>query len=160
MQFMVVYHPGPEGLALNPPLRWQHGPTAGVKLLGGWVSIAGNTGRLEDGRTFIAIEGDTIQAVNGFVNWMRPFTRGIEVLPVTDYLPTLRAYEARDPEQRARAVGVTDADWQHQTELFKRYAAAKTPAEAVEIWRNASGLGGGKDILDALRARQELDHQH
>lgn len=157
MQFMVVYHPGPEGLALNPPLRWQHGPTPGVKLLGGWVSTAAAP-TPADQRTFIAIEADSIQAVNGFVGWMRPFARGIEVLPVTDYLPTLKAYEARDPEQAVIAnPNLSPEQVQQQRALQRRFMAAKTPAEALEIWRNTAGPGGGKDTLDALRIRQELD---
>ena len=32
------YHPGPDGLYINVPLRWQHGGTPGVNVMGAWVA--------------------------------------------------------------------------------------------------------------------------
>src|SRR5713101_1288050 len=99
MQFMVVYHAGPEGLAPNVPLRWQHGPTPGVTVVAAWVStaIVGDGGEaLEEGRSYVVIETDTALALAAFTNYMRPYVRKIEVRPVFDYLPYTKAYEAKD----------------------------------------------------------------
>ncbi|MSQ15372.1 MAG: hypothetical protein EXR50_05870 [Dehalococcoidia bacterium] len=160
MQFMVVYHAGPEGLGPNVPLRWQHGPTPGVTVVSAWVSAAivgdGSEG-LAEGRTYVVIETDSYQGLAAYTNYMRPYVRQIEVRVVNDYLPQTKAYEAKDTEQVPRAPNATDEQRRRQLEFAKRYIAAASPGEALEIWRNTSGLGGGKDILEALKMRQELD---
>jgi len=160
MQFMIVYHPGPEGLGINVPLRSQHGATPGVKVIAAWVdnTSSGDSGEdLTGGRTYIVIETDTAQRVNAFIYWMRPYTRKIEVRPVTDYLPAMQVYEAKDPGKWPPTPALSDEQRQQFLGLLKCYVTAATSAEAVEIWRSTSGILGGKDLLDALRMRQELD---
>lgn len=158
MQFMVVYHAGPEGLPAVVPLRWQHGPTPGVTLVAAWVSNvitgSGEEG-LADARTYVVIETDTVQALGAFVNWIAPFVR-VEVRPVSDYMAQMKAYWSKDPEQWPVAPGQSDEQRHQMLEAFRRYTAAGSPAEALEIWRNTR-VGGGKDVVDAMRIRSELD---
>lgn len=157
MLYMVVYHTGPEGLALNPPLRFQHGATPGCKVVGAWTHTNPESGDLRDQRTWIVIDADTPPAAAAYVAYMRPFVPQIEMRAVNDYLPGIKAHEARDPELTAVNPAVTPEVRQQTIAQQRRYIAAKTPLEALEIWRNTAGPGGGKDALDARRIRRELD---
>lgn len=157
MQFMAVFHFAPEGGGPYVAARWQHGPTPGVTVHSAWVSNSvpwGDTDEaLESGRTFIAFDADTPGAVAQFVNYLQLVSSKIEVWPVTDYMPAMRAYESGDTGQWEFPSGVPQQQRARQLELFKQYQQAATTDEAVEMWRE-SGVAAGTAIRTARR-RQE-----
>ena len=154
MLFMAVFHPGPMGLAPAVPMRWQHGPTPGVTVHGAWISAGFGTETLADQRVFIVFECEAERA-GDFVNYLRPVYPTIEIRTVTDYMPSMRAYEVRDPEQRPRGPNVTDDQWRVGTENIKRYIEAPTPAEALRIWMETAGPVGGAQAVRQLQLMRE-----
>ena len=154
MLFMAVFHAGAEGLGSAVPARWQHGPTPGVDVVGGWVSAAawGNTGEGQgSGRTFIVFEAETPNQVGNFANYLHLVYSHIEVWPVFDYLPLLKAYEARDPEQFG-LPGAPEEQTRRQRELARQYMAAPNPVEAVRIWQESPEA---TLAVETARVRQE-----
>ncbi len=141
MLLLAIFHAGPMGLAPNVPLRWQHGPTPGVTVRGAWVSSGLGTEKPTDHRTFVLFECEP-PAIAGFINYMRPYCPAIEVLQVADYLPQMRAYEARDPELAPFLANATDDLRRAAVEHTKRYIEAPTPADALRIWLETEALPG------------------
>ena len=162
MLLLAIFHGGPMGLAPYVPLRWQHGSTAGVTVHGAWVSAGMGTEKLSDGRTFILFECEP-QAIGGFVNYLKPYSPAIEVLQVADYLPQMRAYEARDPELTPSLARLDGEARRSAVEQTRRYIGAKTPAEALRLWLETEplpGVGivgaGGAELVRALARAQQL----
>lgn len=163
MLFMAVFHAGPYGLGTLVPARWQHGPTPGVKVIGAWTSSTGGIGpegrvlgteSRADHRTYIAFECETSQQVAGFVSYLRPFCPRVEVREITDYMPWMRAYDSRDPEQRPRGPNVTDEQRRADSDEARRYINASTPSEAISIWLEETPQG--KELARIAKVREQL----
>ncbi|MBI2886522.1 MAG: hypothetical protein HYY02_04880 [Chloroflexi bacterium] len=139
MLFLAEFHFGPRGGGPMVAARWQHGPTPGIKVLGAWVSTVswGNTpdAGLEAGRTYVVFEADDAEVVGPFTAYLQLVCSHIEIRPVMDYLPFVRAFEARDPEQYPNyPPGMTPEARRRQVEQFRQYIAAPNAAEAVRLW--------------------------
>ncbi|HLF08848.1 MAG TPA: hypothetical protein VI789_05835 [Dehalococcoidia bacterium] len=146
MLLLAIFHAGPMGLAPYVPLRWQHGSTPGVTVHGAWVSSGLGTQRVSDGRSFILFECEP-PAIAAFINYLKPYSPRIEVLQVANYLPQIRAYEARNPELAPFLANATDDLRRAAVEHTKRYIDAPTPADALRIWLETeplpmAGIGG------------------
>ena len=123
MLFMAIQTNNEMGGGVKTAARWQHGPTPGVKVLGSWVA-AGS----KPARTFIAFEAETIVQVGQYTTYLAPYCSQVEVIPVTDFLPTLKAMDAKNPELVPTYTAL-------QKSLAQKYMTAKTVKEAVGIYQ-------------------------
>ena len=142
MQFVAVFHFAPEGGGPFVAARWQHGPTPGITVHSAWVNNSVPWGEMDEGlgsgRTFIAFEANAPGAVAQFVNYLQLVSSKIEVWPVVDYLPAMRAYESGDPEQWQFPADTSDQARAAQLDAFRRYQQAKDTVEAIEAWRSSA----------------------
>jgi hypothetical protein len=129
---------------------------------GAWVSAGMGAEKLSDGRTFILFECEP-QAIGGFINYLKPYSPAIEVLQVADYLPQMRAYEARDPELLRSLARLDSEARSTAVDQTRRYIEAKTPADALRIWLETESLPGagiagtgGAELVRALARAQQL----
>lgn len=137
MLFMVSFHFGPEGGGPLLAARWQHGPTPGVKVVAAWVSAGYSDDGPEPRITYVFFHATTREQVDAFTGYLKPYCARIEIRPVDDYLPFMRAYEAGDPEGYPRyPPDISDEARQRQLQVFRDYMAAPTPGDAVHIWRS------------------------
>ena len=122
MLFMAIQTNNEMGGGVKTAARFQHGPTPGVKVFGAWV------GNGDPARTFITFEAETTAQVNAFTNYLAPYCSHMEVVPVTDFLPNMKAHEARNPDL------LPSTSTAQAKELARKYIAAKTVKEAVGIF--------------------------
>ena len=151
------------GTAHNVPARWQHGPTPGVTVHGAWTApgVIGSSS-LEDTESYILFECDVVQAagaanpINAFIDYLRAFNSRIEVRQVTDYLPAMRGYEARNPEMATAYAALTDEQKRAFRDNVQRYIDAPSAGEAIRIWLQTEGPGGAGVIPRDRQIGREL----
>ena len=139
MLFMAVFHFEPEEGGAMVAARWQHGPTPGARVLGAWVSNGYSNEGTESRKTYVIFEAETREQMEASTSYLYSVCSRIEIRPVGDYMPFMKAYEARDPQlYPTYPASVTPQERQEQLETFGEYMAAPTPAEAIRIWREVA----------------------
>ncbi|MDO8751190.1 MAG: hypothetical protein Q7K03_08615 [Dehalococcoidia bacterium] len=143
MLFMAVFHFEPEEGGALVAARWQHGPTAGVTVLGAWTSSGYSNEGQEARLTYVMFSAGSREQMEAFTGYLYLVCSRIEIRPVSDYMPFIRAYEAKEPEQYPMyPAGVSEEERRRQMDVFRQYMAAPSPAEAIRIWRGV--VGGGQ----------------
>ncbi|MEK7777616.1 MAG: hypothetical protein AAB303_03210, partial [Chloroflexota bacterium] len=93
--------------------------------------------------TYVVFSAGSREQMEAFTGYLYLVCSRIEMRPVSDYMPFIRAYEAKDPEQYPMyPTGVSEEERRKQMEVFRQYMAAPSPAEAIRIWRGV--VGGGQ----------------
>jgi hypothetical protein len=146
MQFMAVFNWGPEGGGTNVPARWAHGPTPGINVITSWVS-AGSWGTTDEGpntgRTWVVFEAENVNQVLAYTSYMEFVCDSIELWPVFEYTPHMKAYEAGDPGQWPGLATMTDEQKAQALEDARAYQEAPNAVAAVQMWRERAGEGAG-----------------
>ena len=106
---------------------------------------------LANGRMFIAFEAETIGAATGFLSYLHLTCTKIELWPVIDYAVQLRAFAAGDAEGWAAAQGQTGAAAQANIAQAKKFIAAGSPGEALDLW-HATPMGALSTQVAARRS--------
>ncbi len=142
MLFMAVFHFEPEEGGAMVAARWQHGPTPGVSVLGAWTSSGySNEGR-EARLTYVVFNAGNREQMEAFTGYLYLVCSRVEIRPISDYMPFMKAYETKDPAAYpVYPAGITEEERRRQMEVFRQYMAASSPAEAIRIWREVVGDG-------------------
>jgi hypothetical protein len=117
---------------------------------------------LEDTGTHILFECEVVQAagaanpINGFIDYLRAFNSRIDVQQVSDYLPAMRAYEAKDPEMAPAYATLNDEQKRAYRDNVQRYIDAPSPGEAIRTWLQTEGPGGASAIARDRQIGREL----
>ena len=140
MLFMAVFHFDPEDGGALVAARWQHGPTQEITVVGAWTSSGySNEGR-EERLTYVVFNAESRKQMEIFTGYLYLVCSRIEIRPISDYMPFVRAYEAQDPEQYpVYPAGIGEDERRRQLDMFRQYMEAPSPAEAIRIWRGAVG---------------------
>jgi len=149
--YMATYHSGPLGLGPNVPARWQHGATPGVKVHSAWVALGADRKSNTDTTSVIVFECENQAQANNYVNWLRPFCPKVEASSVTDYMPNIQNYEARDIVNWPVGSNLTEDQKRAAPENVQRYISAPTPAEAIRLWLETEPVPGGAGGAQTVR---------
>ena len=152
--YMATYYAGPLGLGPNVPARWQHGATPGVKVHSAWVALGADRESNSATTSVIVFECENQAQANAYVNWLRPFCPKIEVSSVTDYMPNIQNYEARDIVNWPVGSNLTEDQKRAAREVIQRYMDAPSPAEAIRIYLETEPVPGGPGGAQLVRNLQ------